>query len=272
VTRAGLVGCYGLHVTGLEGAEHLLNPVPRDAPLLALEQHEAPQRERRFPEERLFPLLGGGSLAVEHGGPGVAFYLPARLKATELVHPWLAAAAVPRNLGLGRLVLHGGLMGVGDSGIAVVGEREAGKSTLMAAAAISGISVYADDVVVVDAGRAYCGPRNIDLRQGTSEHLEGLGVEPAREGTRDRALLHPVPWSVGLRAIVVLKWGDTLSIESVSAGRRLFELQGHLACDPAPISRQRVLALAAMPTFILRRPKEFAQLTRTVTSLMNLIQ
>ena len=163
-------------------------------------------------------------------------------------------------------------MGVGDSGIAVVGEREAGKSTLMAAAAISGLSVYADDVVVVDAGRAYCGPRSLDLRRGTTDHLEGLSVEPAREGTRDRALLRPVPWSVGLKAIVVLKWGESLTIEAIPASRRLFELQGHLACDPAPNSRQRILALAAIPAFVLRRQKEFAHLPLTVTALLSLIQ
>lgn len=264
-------GCYGLRVDGMPGAGHLLSPAPHDAPLLAVEQHNLADRAGRFLDQETFPLLGGGELVVERQGPGAAYYLPVPLTSAELVHPWLAAAAVPRNLHLGRLVMHGGLTGVADRGVAVVGDRGAGKSTMMASAALAGAAVYSDDVVVVDSGRAYCGPRHVDLRPGTAEQLPGLAVEPAREGSRDRAVLTPVPWSVALSAIVVLRWGPELSLHPIPPRERLLALQGHVACHPRADSRRDLLALVGVPLYCLTRPKTFSLLHQALAEVIQIV-
>ena len=108
----------------------------------------------------------------------------------ELVHPYLGAAASVFSRWAGREVFHAGAFICGGLAWAVVGGREAGKSSLLAALAARQLPVLADDLVITDGQDAFCGPRTIDLRRpipGSSEP-----VTPARGASRWRVSLPPL--------------------------------------------------------------------------------
>ena len=68
------------------------------------------------------------------------------------VHPFLSTAATFFAHWDGREPFHGGAYALEFAAIAVLADREAGKSTTLAALARAGVPVMADDLVVVDDG------------------------------------------------------------------------------------------------------------------------
>jgi hypothetical protein len=122
-------------------------------------------------------------------GEGTATFTGPRLSHDELIHPYLGAAASVFSRWCGREVYHAGAFVCGGLAWAVVGGREAGKSSLLAALAARGLPVLSDDLVVTDGHQAFCGPRTIDLRRlapGTT-----APVTPVRGASRWRLALPP---------------------------------------------------------------------------------
>ena len=276
MTGAGVPGVYGLRLIGLRPNEDLLARVDPGAPGLTVHRTAAPPalppEDHRNAGLVLRELIdGAGTMAMWLDARRVEFALTATLSDDELVHPWLAPAAAAMALRDGRLAMHGGVLEVDGRCIALVGDREAGKSTLVAAAAMDGIGVLTDDVVVVDDDLAvHAGPRCIDLRPASAGYFAAKAAVPARGGTRRRLPLPQTLARAPLAAVVVLGWGPVRPLRRLRGTESLAALLPHLASDRAPTSFGQVLALASRPVFALSRPKEWSLLPATLERLVRL--
>jgi hypothetical protein len=246
---------YGLRVGGLpEDAPLLAHPPGPRWPALRI-VHEPPTLRPRpaDPTETTAPLRGGGELRLN--GRTATIVTPASPGGDALVHPHLAAAAAGRNRLLGREVLHAGAAVFDGVAWAIAGPNEAGKSTMLAALAGLGQPVLSDDLLVVERGTAFAGPRCADLREPTP--VAGLSPpRPVRDGERWRVLLPPAPASAPLAGFLFLRWEDgRLALEAVGAAERMRRLAPLRRWRFLPARPAGLLDLAALPAFEFARPR-----------------
>jgi hypothetical protein len=246
------------------GAAALLSEVAPDAPLLRIERRVAVPRiaGSGIGEDRAqFELLDEDALALELWRDP----LRARFSAASppddqaLIHPFLSLAAATAAYWLGWDALHSGAFRLGDSAWAVLGDRGAGKSSTLCGLAKQGVDVLTDDLLVVADGYVLAGPNSIDLRAETAHHLsvgDYLGIVGARE--RWRVVTPTSPCRTRLAGFVTLSWGEQVDLRPVPASRRVeMLLAGSTLGLPSPTPR-RLLELAALPAWELRRPKRWA--------------
>jgi hypothetical protein len=239
---------YGFSIEGLP-----------ETPWLALEEAEG---WARVTFNRL-PALGDevradvATLRVDVGEP---------LDADRIIHPVLAYAALELAVPRGIDAMHAGAILVDGRAWGIVGTKESGKSTLLAAAAASGITVLSDDVLVTEgARRCLAGPRCIDLRPESARHLGGGA--PVRDSTRTRVTLPPAPAEAPLAGLVHLAWGERTEAVPLAPTQRLAPLAVRRAEDRWPRAGHVPLELAQLPAFELRRPRRWDQLARSVDVL-----
>ncbi len=152
-----------------------------------------------------------------------------------LVHPHLAGVAAVAAHWLGRESFHAGAFVAGGGVWGLLGERGAGKSSMLASLALAGVPVVSDDVLVLDSRTALAGPRSIDLRSDASAHLdagEPLGVIGGRE--RWRLPLAPIAPELPLRGWVVLGWDERTAVRQLQGSRRLTSLLPYRAARLYP--------------------------------------
>jgi hypothetical protein len=203
-------------------------------------------------------LVDDGWLSVDRDEATATYHSTHDIDPDRLVHPLLAPAAGLMARWLGREAFHcGAFLDAAGGAWGLTGANEAGKSTILAAMALSGTPVLTDDLLVVDrAGMAYAGPRCIDLRE-----LDVVGgalatrVRAVRSGTRQRLGLAPAQSAAPLRGWFFLDWGDMVEAVPCSARERFLRLGAQrrwpmLAADP-----RALLELACLPAWILRRPR-----------------
>jgi hypothetical protein len=227
-------------------------------------------------------------LAVEGGAdwPELGFALDAedttidirRLRATvargtplpELIHPTLARLSLHVAFSRGRDALHAGAL-LGASGAwAVVGTKEAGKSTLLAACARAGVEVMCDDALFLDGDYCLAGPRCIDLRPAATGLLEG--TTPVRSATpRHRLTLPPVAAEAPLSGLLFLEWGQGPALERLAPGSTTERLLARRSTDTLPRDPQRLMDLAGLPAHVLTRPRTWEALEPTVELLRGLL-
>jgi hypothetical protein len=230
-----------------------------------------PAVERVTADAAELSLKTGGRLSIDRRHGLARFAVPRPVGESELVHPYLAPVAAVMSHWNGRLSFHAGAFVAGGGVWALVGDREAGKSSTLASIALQGHHVVADDVLVIEGGRAYAGPRSIDLRRDTAERLgigRALGVVGAR--LRWRVTLPKLDAELPLRGWVFLGWGDRLEVTTLSGSRLLSELMRHLTLRLQPTRPQALLELAKLPAFELRRPRTWGSLTETTERLLAL--
>lgn len=240
-----------------------MQPLPADAPEVRVEAVEAaPDEGRTWAREDAadIGLIGGGRLKLERGRDVVRFEMPRVPPASDLLHPYLAPAVALWWHWHGREALHAGAVAFGDGAVLIVGRKESGKSTTIAALARAGLTVLADDLSVIVDGRVLAGPRSIDLRSAA----EGQVV---RDGERVRVDLPPAPASAPIAGTVFLGWGETCSLDVVPAAERLTLLAQERSFYYVGGSPSAVLDLAALPAFRLCRPRELESLPEALELL-----
>lgn len=251
------LGAYGLALGGVDGAAPFLVEARADWPRFELVNRvgRADGAGDRLGERRAqLRLRSGGEILVERDGR-VEFVTPEPLSAAELVHPYLAPVAAVAARWHDRESFHGGAFLVGEDAWGVLAEREGGKSTTLAWLAAQGLPIVCDDMLVLEDGRPFAGPRVLDLRAGPAERLgvgEYLGVVGARE--RWRLRLDELPGVVRLRGWIFLEWGADVAVERVGGSALLPRLLAHLGLRIPPLGPERVLELAGLPAWELRRP------------------
>jgi hypothetical protein len=223
------------------------------------------------PEHADLVLRTGGRLTIDRKSGTARYGLSRRLTGDELVHPYLAPAAAVMSHWLGRLTFHAGAYVSCGGTWAVIGEREAGKSSTLAALALDGHPVVTDDLLVVDRGLAHVGPRSVDLRE-TSAHRLGAGVPLGVVGARPRwrATLPDDAPRLPLRGWVFLVWGDSFAVRRLAATEALRRLSAQLTLNVPVPDPAGLLELIGLPAWELRRPREWDHLRGTVEWLASI--
>jgi hypothetical protein len=268
-------GAYGLALRGLESAAHLLVAgVDTWQPLDVLRRvgTGSAQIDRLGDERAEVAFEGGGQVVIEREPAQAIFTLPRPLSDEELVHPYLAPLGVIAGYWSGRESFHAGTFLLNEGAWALVGDRGAGKSSLLAWLSLEGREIVADDILVLDDGNALAGPRAVDLRAGPARRLgagEPLGVVGARE--RWRLTTGSVAAEAPLRGWIFLRWGDRVEMERLPGGRRVPELARHRALRVPPKDPRVLVELAGLPAWELRRPRRWASLGEAGARLVEVL-
>jgi len=174
------------------------------------------------------------------------------------VHPHLGAAALASAYWLGRESFHAGAFVSGGGVWVVLGEREAGKSTLLASLALAGIPVVSDDILVLDGATAMAGPRSVDLRTAAALALgvgEPLGVLGTRE--RWRLALPSIEPELPLRGWISLQWADETAVRPVRGAERLRRIAAGRGVLLYPRDAGELIELSTFPVLELARPRRW---------------
>jgi hypothetical protein len=129
--------------------------------------------------------------------------------------------------------------------------------------------VLSDDLLVLARGAVLSGTRCLDLRRADSLLPHDLEVaHSVRNAERLRITLPVAPAEVPLIATVVLRWGRRTCLEPVAPADRLRRLLPHrMYGHRVPADPQAILQLAALPLFILTRPRGDAGLRDATVAL-----
>ena len=265
-------GAYGLGVVGAIGAAAPLVAAAPGWPQLEIERQIGTASSHRSligADRAEIALMAGDQLMIDRLPLRATFTTARPLSDEALVHPYLAPAAAVAGHWLGREAFHGGALVLEGGAWAVLGDKESGKSSLLAILAQQGLGIVADDALIVERELVFAGPRSIDLREEPARELdagETIGIVGDRE--RWRLQLDPVEAANPVRGWVFLAWAESTDVTAVSAGRRLQRLlryrmiKGLPPPDPAGM-----LELATLPAFQLSRPRSWSQL-ETAGSLL----
>jgi hypothetical protein len=179
-----------------------------------------------------------------------------------LVHPILTVPISVAARWSGCITLHAGAYEVGGTAWAVLGEREAGKSSLLASLATrAACPVVADDLLVIDDGAVLAGPNCVDLRPDVVGQYPG--ARPVGEiGGRLRHRLSTPPSleRSSLGGILSLGWhGDAgIKVEKLPAAEalRLIYAQEYIALL-GPADPVKILDLLGVPAYRVLRPRDW---------------
>lgn len=266
----GIAGvAYGLRLRGLP-TKGLMPVDALDWPVVEVRQAggEMPSEEPWLgDDDALLELDGVRRLALTRA-PALATFHGPTLSPDDLLHPYLGPVGITFSRWLGRETFHAGAFVVSGGAWALVGPREAGKSSLLAALARRGIPVFCDDLVVIDGLDAFAGPRMLDLRERPAPDLaDERDVEPARRGTRWRVKLDAVEPVAPFRGWVFLRWSDSLRLERVPAATTLARLAGWRGRPELPSDAEQMLELGALPAWELHRPRGWHAVDETIAAV-----
>jgi hypothetical protein len=269
---ATVPGVYGLRLGGLNGST-LLAEVNVSAPRLdvSIEIGRVCDRTESFEDQTAeISLIDNGWISLRRSGQA-HFVLASETPPDEILHPWLVPAAATFNGWHGRHVLHGGAFAREGAAVALLGEKEDGKSSVLAWLAAAGAAdVLTDDLVVVQEQEVFSGPRCIDLRPGSAELLGRAEGRLVRSASRVRMILPPCPASALLSAIVVLEWGSGPEVKL----HPLTAAQGIAALLPHALNAgggDRLLELIGVPVWVLERPRNWASMDQVSETLLGLL-
>jgi hypothetical protein len=266
-------GAYGFCLEGVPEASALLVPAAAGWPRLELVRYldgsPAAGEDRVDESTAQLTLVSGGAVRLDRRRGRAAFHLPRRPADHELVHPYLAPAALVAAHWLGRESFHAGAIVLDGGAWAVLGEKGAGKSSTLGWLAASGHTVLTDDVLVLDGPAALPGPRCVDLREEAAARL-GAGEPIGRVGMRERwrLPLAGAPAAVPLRGWVSLAWGAEVAVTPVRGAERLRALARHRGVRLAPTDPAVLVELSALPHWELRRPQRWDAMEAGVTRLL----
>lgn len=272
----GPIGAYGLRLVGVDGSGALLVPADTRWPAFHVrsEVHAPPWCERDVVGDSSaeLRLQTGGEIRIDREGGRVVFRMERPLEELELIHPYLAPVAAVTGYWFDRESFHAGAFVLDGGAWGVVGDREAGKSTLLASLALRGIPVLADDMLIVEGDVPFPAPRSIDLRPEAAQHF-GVGESIGIVGTRERWRLRlaPIVESPPLRGWVFLSWGDRVEASRVPPQARVARLSAQRGLRLTPRDPARLLDLAALPAWELRRPPDWERQDAATDVLLQLL-
>ena len=233
------------------------------------ESAPAPPREDAISEEHAYSAVaGGGHVSVDRHKRRTTLTLPVVPEPSILVHPLVSFTAVVVARWRRMQAFHAGAFVIDGEAWGVLGDRGAGKSSLLAALNRIGHAVLADDVVVVDQGRCLAGPRAVDLRREAARlfpEAQPRGVVGARE--RWRVPLGRVPPYTPLRGWLSLGWGDPAA-RVLPPQRRIQVLSENLAVRLPPPDPSAFLELAGRPVIEISRPRALSRVVESATEVV----
>ena len=267
------LGACGVKLEGFSEPE-LLVPVPRgsswETVRLRKQVVTADLGPNRMDERSgVIRFVGGAGVLLDRPAMAATLVTPAADHNGALDHAFLSAVGAGFARWRGDDSFHAGAFVAVGRAWALVGERYAGKSSLLAVLDARGHAVVTDDLLVVSHGSALAGPRCVDLRPTVGEVL-GLRerTHPARDEERLRLRLGPVELEVPLRGWVFLSWGDEVAVRRLGAAERLRRLvDARMLTQPGSDPRQ-LLDLSGLPAWELLRPFDLGSMDETVDRLL----
>lgn len=202
----------------------------------------------------------------------IASRLP--VDASDVVHPMLWPAASVFARWQERETLHAGAFSLdGETAWGVLGERGAGKSSLLSAVALRGVEVLTDDLLVLEDNRCFAGPRCLDLRPEGAAAL-GLNQEtsPVRSSQRRRLALEPCSGTYRLGGFVSLAWGDSVDLSPLSPAERFGLLVDHRRVAGLGTDFPYLLELAGLPALRFTRPRAWPRLETALAELIEAVE
>ena len=272
----GPIGAYGLRLVGVDGSRADLVSADTRWPTFHIrsEVHAPPWCERDVVDDFTaeLRLQTGGEIRIDREGGRVVFRMERPLPDQELIHPYLAPVAAVAAHWFDRESFHAGAFVLDGGAWGVVGERGAGKSTLLASLALRGIAVLSDDMLILDGDVPFPAPRSIDLRPSAAQHF-GVGRPLGIVGTRERWRLRlaPIAESPPLRGWVFLSWSDRVEASRVPPQTRVARLGAQRGLRLTPRHPARLLDLATLPAWELRRPPDWDRQDASTDVLLQLI-
>ena len=244
-------GAYGFRLQGLAAAGELLVDAPASWPELEIARagdSEGPPTDRVGPDRAELRLLSGGWVGIDRDPGRAVYHLPRPVDDGALVHPYLAPVALICARWLGRESFHAGAFVAQDGVWALLGDKEAGKSTTLAWLGTQGHPVVCDDALILDDHTALAGPRTIDLRAESARRL-GIGEPLGTVGVRERwrVPLDAVAAELPFRGWVQLEWGDEVAVERVRGAARLPALIPHRGVRLEPPRPEALVEYARPP-------------------------
>ena len=264
-------GAYGFAIRGAGLAERLLIDAPETWPELSLQQVIGGEPAARAigDDRAVIELLPTGTVELDRRAGTVVYMLDVPIGVDALVHPYLAPAAAVHAAWMGWEPYHAAGVIIGDRVWGIAGDREVGKSTLVAALHVAGHTVMSDDLLVLEGKTAFCGPRTIDLRESAAERFgatRDLGVTGMRR--RWRIDLDEAPAGATFGGWIYPVWSDRISVAEVSLQERLERPQQHRAAAFRPTPPGHAMWLAARPAYEFARPQSWEDLDTGIDELV----
>jgi hypothetical protein len=269
-------GAYGFRLSGLAGAAALLVDAPETWPRLDLVRVTPhglrPETEQVTEDGARLWLPGGAWATLDRERSSAQLAIPDEITDGALVHPYLAPVALVMARWFGREGFHGGGIVAGDGVWGVLGDKTAGKSTMLTWLAREGVGVVSDDVLVIDGRNALAGPRSVDLREEAAGRL-GVGEPMGRVGLRERwrFTLPPVAPELPLRGWITLEWGDEIAVEPIRGSDRLPALIPHRGVRLPPLDPAVLVHFSALPHLRFIRPRDWNALPGATARLLDAI-
>ena len=269
--RDTTLGAYGLRLAGDAPRSSLLAPVAADAPEIVITRLTGSIEVPNTVDEdgATVPLLDGGGLELDRHSRSARLTTRRAISDDELAHPYLAPIAAVHSHWLGRAAFHAGAIVVAGRTWGVIGERQAGKSTLLAAIASEGGVVLADDLLVMEGPDVFCGPRTLDLREEAARWFGGtrsLGLAGARE--RWRLDLGPAPPSAPLAGWIVPGWSEDVAIRRQPGAAAAHHIAPARSVTGLSIEPAAFLAAASHPVVEFDRPRDLTRIADGVRRLL----
>jgi hypothetical protein len=265
-------GAYGFRIEGLDAHASLIRAPAHWPPLQLAVEHEtpAPQLDRIGPESAEIRLAGGGWVEIRREPARAVYRVPRPLAPAAIVHPYLAPVALVAARWLGRESFHAGAFLTADGAYALLGDKEAGKSTTLAWLLANGHRIVCDDALILDGPSALAGPRSIDLRAESARRL-GLGDPLGTVGVRERwrIQLGAIPAELPLRGWITLEWADRTTVEPIRGTAKLAALTPHRGVLIEPTRPELLVDYAALPHWRLRRPRDWDAMGESVELLLD---
>jgi hypothetical protein len=273
------VGGYGFRL--VSAAEALdfadLVAVSDEAPRIEVRWRHASVREtyEHVDERRVgMGARGASGFWADRDASTVTFDLDTVPTADELVHPLLTIPLSVFARWRGDLTLHAGAFHARSGAWAVLGVREAGKSTLLAALGERGMPIVADDLLVVQGSDVLAGPRCVDLRPDAAPHFPAArAISTGGRRPRFRLTTPTGPERAPLRGFVVPRWHDEprVTLRALTTAERLRLLYGQEYIALLGATRHEgIFDLLGLPAYELSRPRDWAATDETVARLLEL--
>jgi hypothetical protein len=271
----GLLGAYGLRLSGIAGAEGVLVRADPNWPAIEMVVRRGAldaDAEYLDDDRARLRLRTGGWIDLDREEGRAVFTVPSPLSPEELIHPFLAPVAAVSAHWHGRESLHGGGLAHDGSVWGVIGGRLGGKSSLLAALALRGVDIVCDDVLVLEGIQAFAGPRTVDLRRDAAAALqagENIGLAGARE--RWRLKLGPLDRRLSIAGWIFAAWADKVEMRRLPVADVLTRLLANRAINVPPEDPEALLQLGALPAWELRRPRSWAAMPDALDRLLGVL-
>ena len=272
-------GMYGFALLGMEDPGALLRPVPADWPQLAVRQERAGP-EHRIPDGTAVGVMRieddlaevwvseRESLTLERASMEVRLTTREPVSDDALAHPYLGLPAAVANRWIGRQVIHAGAFLHAGSGWAVLGTKEAGKSSTLGWLQQRDVTVLSDDLLVTEGTTMFAGPRCVDLRDETAALLGGRDVGVLGGRRRWRLEAGEAAAACPLGGLVHLAWGDEVALDPLGPADRLTAMFEHVVFGPDNVDLTVYLDLAGLPAWRFVRPRSLDGFDRAIDQLL----